>query len=638
MPRGAVSKRSSATVAGPAGGGGLPSLAFLTKLEMSLYDASLLVKGTLATVLSLECPWNYDPTSTLVPDVDAGNPIGRTIVAAAGALGGNWLRDRQFCAERWKEQPLWWIDPASSGGPASDENPGTALLPLYSVNELEDRIGGPALASTFHDVTIASSVLVPVVTRDYQRDGGHYLFFHGPLTPISFGAAPSGVVAAGACTVAWNDATQTVGTIGCAGIPVSWTASSMIDKLAIIVGGPRAGTYFWLLEDLGLVGGVPTARISPPALVAFGGLPSTVLAGDEIQVYDTVQLGTTLSSDTLGGPGAQTDFQYLILGAATSHSFEVKEGYALIDACLINGADTAADALLQLTGCQVARGCRAEAGAAIAAWDCYAPNDGAGGGGWEAREQSTIGLSRCVSYGTIQVRPGGQVLGFEETWIATLAVGPLVAWHVLPGGLVDVYSQPTRVWGDNVSTAILIDAQGRWVFDHAKPPVFAGAATDVVLGVMAPLTFAQLPYTSPIDQASMVEGNASNGTEDQFVAQAADVNPVGAAVAVLTLAFAVNGLRDVIVHSVWCCQQAAATTGTVELWIDGVAVQSFAQGGIAGMGGFYDAGANLWMAQLAAGAHTASVAAGTAAGQFFFRAATQPGLEGSSILVRELYG
>jgi hypothetical protein len=606
-------------------GSGGTGLAFLNIAEMAAFPVAPLTKGATAEVLSLEDIWNYDPTSTLVPDVSAGSPLGRTIVAANGV--GNWLRDRHFASLRWREQVFWHLDPANAL--AGDENDGgTALTPLFSIDELMDRLTGLAESSTGYDVTVSSDVLSTVVVDMTQKSGVNAIYFHGPLTAIAFGAAASAVVDA---AVDWAPAVPTPATITVNALPVSWTASGMIGKLVVVIASAnpaRVGNTFQITEETG--GDPKTAYISDVSAGVFTVSSGVVAAGDTIQVYDLVQLGTLTSAQVAGGEGAQVDFQYLILGDDDAHAFEVRLGASLIDSCIVHGINSSGGSAIQMYNCVTTNGCRAEYGSFIQLVHGYTT-------GVDARPSGNVELLNLVTYGTILIQQNAVVKTVGNGWVCSR--GMATAWVISPGGLLDAYTSSGYLFGAGVTTnAFIIQAGGRVVFDHNKPPQYAGTPNPVSLGAMAPIAFAQLPYTSPIDGACMVEGNAPNATEDQFAVQAADVSPAGAAAAVLTLAFTVNGLRDCIIHTACGFMHADSTNGLVQLWIDGVSVQSFGVGGIAGLAGLYGRAAHLWKAQLAAGAHTASVAASTAAGQLFFRAATQPLAEGSSIVVRELNG
>jgi hypothetical protein len=627
-----VAPRAGAPIAGfsaarwvrvTGGSGGAPGLAFLNIAEMAAYDASALTKGTLATVRSLQCPWFYDPTSTLVPDVSAGSPQGRTIVAAAGTLGGNWLRDRQFASLRWKEQPNWFLDPASAVGPANDENDGaTALTPLFSHEELMDRISGFAEATTSADITINSDVtgLADFVVIDsMMRSGNQFLFYHGALTVIPFGASPTGVLTA---VVNWNPATQTVGTIQSADIPVSWTASGMIDKLVIEI---ETGVCSWIYQDNG--GNI--ARVAKPRAGVFDLTPANFTPGNHVQVYELLHLGGNVSCQSGGGPGAQVDFQFLHLAEGLSHGFECKLGTSIIDSCHVHGLDSAGAALVQTTNCAMSLGCRAEQGSSVLITGGVIT-------GAEARSGLLDLYQVTVFSDTLQAQQGGVLRAVAADGFVCWIDNVGVCCRVQPGGQLDAYTQgPAYLFGVGVTgTAFQILPQGNGQFDHNKPPVFAGAAIQVQLGNRV-TTFAELPYTNPVDQASMVEGNSPDATEEKFTVLAANMTTTSAAyVTLLSQAIVVNGLREVQIDACFSVSTVSASA-YMAIAIDGARVMH----GRCFVGGGGICGSLRYQAFLASGAHTVEIQwHSDGVNDIFCRPVSDPELESATISTNELQG
>lgn len=623
MSRGGLPHRSGS--ANPGGSTGAPSLAFLDFAEMAAYDATLLAKGNQAEVLSTGDVWTYDPTSTLTPDTTATAPLGQTVVAATGP--GNWLRSHPYVL-RWAGQATWVVDPVAG----SVEGSGSALDPIDSVSEFARRTTSllavsVAVAPAGYDVLILSDCeTTEQVLLDGRMATGAvcYVFRADPVLISSF--AVTGQVDA-------NPATQTLPTITCGALPVSFTASGLVGKYAVVTAGANVGTEFWVMRD----DGAKTATITQPQANIFDETPGFVDVGDTVSFYNLVRLGSLVSVLQTGGGGAQTDFWNLaVADPGLPHSFEAKAGAAVLaNGCELGGGDVYGGAIgVQAYNCKT-HSPRAETSGVYTLANGYTPT-----GGVTGRSLSHIDLVRHIFYTT--------GLGIEDNafcavraWAAFADAGATTCVRVQPGGQFDcaVHDGAAYVFGDAGCTGIAFDvaAQGRVVFDHGRPFVFPGVGTEVQLGNHS-VQFSELPYTNPIDQASVVESNAPNDVEDQFAALAADVTVLAINVGTLaTLTFTVNGNRQVQVWGTWCVQvSGGAANSFLGLEVDGVQVLG-SQLGLAGVASSVP-GAFHYFAQLAPGAHTVRIRCHTLGGRADCRPVTNPNEEHCVLGVKELYG
>jgi len=110
---------------------------FATMAALSASPTGGLSAGVTAVVQSQRALWYLDPASALTID-------NSTIIAAQG--GGRWLRGPTLDPETWTALTAWSVDPVAG----SDDNPGTAPLPLRTKAEIGRRWGtwAPVLAAT----------------------------------------------------------------------------------------------------------------------------------------------------------------------------------------------------------------------------------------------------------------------------------------------------------------------------------------------------------------------------------------------------------------------------------------------------------------------------------------------------------
>lgn len=234
----------------------VPNIAALMALPTATID-----DGGVVAVKSVMDQFMLDKTSPLAPD-------GITVVPAAG--GGNWLR-LEIPSQKWLLQPTWFIDPLTG----NDENVGsTALTPLSTFAEWKRRVGTrleiPQTLNIQSDLT--ENLLFDMDNEQV------YVVVQGIRTTLY-----SGTVTA---AQAWSPSGRpTDGQVTDAAIPVSWTASGLVDKLIVLTSGPSAGSAGWVARDLG----AKTARYSP-LIDANTYLTYDFAIGDTFDVVDLTKV------------------------------------------------------------------------------------------------------------------------------------------------------------------------------------------------------------------------------------------------------------------------------------------------------------------------------------------------------------
>lgn len=174
-------------------------------------DTTSVQNGTILKVLSVEAQFQLDKTSVLAAD-------GITIVAPLVGPG-RWLRV-QGGSIRWANQASWTIDPAAG----NDENDGSALAPLLSLDEWGRRVSGQRIGAAMVVTLLAGSAgaIRPIGT-----------FFASSVQFV--GDVTSTAPAALTAVTVQVPATNTRALIATAATPFT-------DKTQVrIVGGPRDG-------------------------------------------------------------------------------------------------------------------------------------------------------------------------------------------------------------------------------------------------------------------------------------------------------------------------------------------------------------------------------------------------------------
>jgi hypothetical protein len=230
--------RAQPATGGPAPGGdslvAVPNIAALVALDDTAVD-----DGGVVSVKSVLDLWMLDKT-------DVTTPIDGITSVLPNSGVGRWNR-MKLPALFWQLQTTWYIDEITGG----DENGGaTALSALATWDEYQRRIGeGPLEVS--HVVNFSSTLVQDIHVNTTSIDENVTITLQG----VRSSAIYSGSVTA---KQAQNAATNTDLQITDAALPVSWTASGLVDKLYVLTSGPNAGAAGWVVLDVG----AKTARIT----------------------------------------------------------------------------------------------------------------------------------------------------------------------------------------------------------------------------------------------------------------------------------------------------------------------------------------------------------------------------------------
>jgi hypothetical protein len=238
----------------------VPNIAALMALPTATID-----DGGVVAVKSVMDTWMLDKTSGLAPD-------GITVVPALG--GGNWLR-MEIPSQKWLLQPNWFIDPLTGDNENIGATAGTALLTFA---EWKRRVGTrleiPQTLNIQDDLT--EDLLFDMDNEQV------YVVVQGLRT----------VLYSGTVTAArpWDPlAALPDGEITDVAIPVSWTASALVDKLIVLTSGASAGSAGFVAKDMG----AKTARYSP-LIDANTYLTYDFVPGDTFDVVSLTTINGTI--------------------------------------------------------------------------------------------------------------------------------------------------------------------------------------------------------------------------------------------------------------------------------------------------------------------------------------------------------
>ena len=213
---------------GPVQGDALLAVANIAAL-IALDDTTI-DDGGVVSVKSLLDLWMLDKTSTLAPD-------GITVVAAPTA--GNWIR-MKLPSLAWQLRPTWYINEAIGNDEATGAS---SLAPLATFAEYQRRVGeGPLTID--HTVNLVGTITSDVVVNTVMEDDSVAITIQG----VRSAAVYSGSVTAKQAQV---ESTNTDLQITDAALPVSWTASGLVDKLCVLTSGPNSGAAGWIVKDVG---------------------------------------------------------------------------------------------------------------------------------------------------------------------------------------------------------------------------------------------------------------------------------------------------------------------------------------------------------------------------------------------------
>jgi hypothetical protein len=142
----------------PGAAGGTSTILVANAAALTAVPAAALANDQPAAVATFGAAFALQPAG---PAVDNA-----TVIAASD--GRVWLRGATLIAPAARTQLAWSVDPQNSTGTASDENPGTTLLPLLTKAEIVRRWGGTSV--TLDGVNVTITMLSP---DTIGAGGGH---------------------------------------------------------------------------------------------------------------------------------------------------------------------------------------------------------------------------------------------------------------------------------------------------------------------------------------------------------------------------------------------------------------------------------------------------------------------------------
>jgi hypothetical protein len=254
--------RATPTSGGPAPGGDA-LLAVANVAALQVLDDTTIDDGGVVSMKSVLDFWMLNKT-------DATTPVDNITTVLPNSGVGRWHR-LKIPNPYWQLQTTWHISAAIG----NDEAAGTALAPLLTWDEYQRRVGeGPLTVS--HTVTYDSTLVGDIAVNTACIDDSVRITLQG----VRSAAIYSGSVTA---KQAQNAGANTDLQITDAALPVSWTASGLVDKLYVLTSGPNAGAAGWVVLD---VGG-KTARISK----AYNEGAGTYVEPAVGETFDVVSLG-----------------------------------------------------------------------------------------------------------------------------------------------------------------------------------------------------------------------------------------------------------------------------------------------------------------------------------------------------------
>jgi hypothetical protein len=472
-----------ASGSGPVTGDSLLAVANIA--AMVALDDTIIDSGGVVSVRSMMDLWMLDKTSLLVPD-------GITVVAAPTA--GNWVR-LQLPNKTWQLQANWYIDEALG----NDENTGaSSLVPLATFEEYSRRVGeGPLTIS--HTVNLLSTINQDIDVRTLMDDDTK------DITIIGLRSAP---LYSGSFTAVTNEnagANQEL-QLTDAAIPVSWTASGLVDKLCVLTSGPNAGAAGWIVnKDLGT-----TARATKFYSAATGYVEPAV--GETFDVVDLGLVNGSLSG--IDGGNTRCRVQDLRVVNTAKSVFEAHGGFWNLLYCDIDGgvmnlaARSQRSSFGEGTGIQASR---------LRATSFILVNRG------------TVTVSAVYAASGFHTRAEGAIICNQTTIVQYTGVGAFGfnirgASRLSSSAPIGVFDYPAAgnralrlrensssnlgsyLFGYGNTFDYAIEVRNGCVAEYSsgfKPLVTAGAVSDTLIGGLA-RNYASLPATNLTKLASIV--------------------------------------------------------------------------------------------------------------------------------------
>lgn len=271
---------------------------------ISAFELASLQEGDVVYTESVRDYWKWLPASVI-----ASNDITYCAPTVVGAGAGRFER-LLLASPDWSLQTTWVLDEANSSGTANDENDGlTATTPLASTVERRRRMGPKAQwsASTAYHLRYISTATSDILEGQCGTNVAIYLHAsmndrEGVTPALYSGSATTVVTVAPATNIPWQ--------INSAGLPVSWTASGLIDKRVRLTSGANINALAWAALQDGVTPKnvqlsefmTPVASFNVAPFVAPASTSNGPSNGDTF-VVENLRTLTRLQIDLEGMPG-----------------------------------------------------------------------------------------------------------------------------------------------------------------------------------------------------------------------------------------------------------------------------------------------------------------------------------------------
>ncbi len=298
------------------------------------------VDGERVWVRSVGCEFVYRRGSGLVAN-------GSFIIASAFG-DGVWVRSTDTSDVSWLAQLTWYIDPTNG----DDENSGIdASHPIKTDFERQMRMrpGPEWFAGEYHLYYLNDVPATDPVRITGQRNRSSTIFLHGSAT-AGHGVAPALYTNTVDAHTDYDRATNVPVDITSNALPVSWTASGLLNKRFRQTTGPNVGAMGWIVKDLGAkaartsqwsIQDTFTGGIDPNIALAVPPTPTNTetIVVEDLTAIDQLLIGVQATDDeSVNHEGFGVVAESLAIGIAPGGwGLQVLNGdCALFEGCDIN--------------------------------------------------------------------------------------------------------------------------------------------------------------------------------------------------------------------------------------------------------------------------------------------------------------
>jgi len=432
--------------------------------------------------------WTLERGSTEAPD-------GITIIATQSGIGN--FHRACLPHNHWRGQMNWWMDSVNG----DDENSGTVVTaPIKTFEEFRRRHGrlltdhsqAPARKTlTILDTgDVVQNFLIDMKVRQYPED----FVINGSLThdPLYSGSVTG--------YLPWNVGAQQEPELTDAALPVSWTASGLVHKQAILTSGPNAGATAYVSRDL-----AAKTALMPLWLDASGWNMVEPGIGDTFEVFAQTVIKGNVYVDI--GEG----FMYLnyieIDQSAETSTYEVAvhSGYVSFVRCATKGTNNnrfhVRDGQTFLRGGMIASNYSMElTGGDVAILGTLITTDRI----WcWAGVRVNIDQATFDGSGRIDIGRGTRVkIDGDTLFVNCGADAPFV---FDPGGLLEASAIVWGTTGNAPQYAFLLGTMSTIVANAAALQIMGGTINDILLGSVGVAYGAARPMVDVASEAKVLD-------------------------------------------------------------------------------------------------------------------------------------